>query len=135
MAKTRKFGVRPQRRPQRRSQWTEQDVDRILANPLYPGTCVSPRIATDEMWIKAMQRLIAEKGAVHVLELSKQVLGESLAPIDYNIPAWMAEATWASDALLQMAQAGTAKFLDDFLSRLRADLLAQKAAKSMSLSS
>jgi hypothetical protein len=56
-------------------------------------------------------------------------LGESLAVIGYSIPAWMAEATWASDALPQMAHAGTDKFLDDFLRRLRADLLAQKAAK------
>lgn len=47
--------------------WTEADVSKMIANPIYAGIGPYPAMISDAQWIDAAAKLITEKGAKHVL--------------------------------------------------------------------
>lgn len=43
--------------------WDEDDVEKVLVNPIYTGLGPFPRLIEDELWIKAAARNIKQMGA------------------------------------------------------------------------
>lgn len=52
-----------------KEQWKPEDVENIVANPMYVGIGQYPRIISDEQWIAAFSQLMTEVGKAESLKL------------------------------------------------------------------
>jgi hypothetical protein len=59
------------------NRWTEEDVRRIISNPINVGFGPFPRIIDDKVFIKAACKMIKEIGAEEYLKLLIDNLRES----------------------------------------------------------
>jgi hypothetical protein len=57
------------------NEWTEQDVADMICNPVYAGVG-APRILSDDKWVSANVKAIAELGAERYLRNLLRVLHE-----------------------------------------------------------
>lgn len=54
--------------------WTEDDVARMICNPVYAGVGPFPAIVSDEQWIEAMSKVIQQHGPARCLRLMLEEL-------------------------------------------------------------
>lgn len=59
-------------------QWTDQQVLRIVCNPVYAGIHPFPRTVDDEMWIKSASRAMKEMGRESFLRMMLSELRSSM---------------------------------------------------------
>jgi hypothetical protein len=48
--------------------WSEDDVRKVITNPVYVGIGPFPQVVPDDQWIAAVSRLIKERGTAFVLK-------------------------------------------------------------------
>lgn len=48
-------------------EWTEEDIRKMVVNPVYTGIGPYPRTLDDDLWIRCATRVIKEEGAHYFL--------------------------------------------------------------------
>jgi hypothetical protein len=98
--------------------WTEDDVHRILSNPISVGIGPFPQIVDDATWIAAQVRRAQEHGVRPMLRSIRAALHNSLG---YELPQ-LASRTWIDTSYQAIAKNGIEPFLQHFIAFLRMEL-------------
>jgi len=68
------------------TEWTGDDVLEVLVNPVYTGVGEYPRMVSDEMWVKAVSKIIQDIGAEKALATMLQELRKAFPAQGEEVP-------------------------------------------------
>lgn len=96
----------------------EDEVQRILSNPIYAGLGGFERLVEDDQWIAALSTTIGDEGARPVLERVREALETTFG----RVPRTVAGATWLDTATAAVGRDGAGAYLRALLGDLREEL-------------